>query len=105
MGESVSFIIYAAILISPRAPTKPSTRKPARLTTIIIALLYLGDADDVHALPNQDKRAGRTDQHSLDKLMELAKMVKQESRKVENLKQVYITWVRVPWEGCNVTAN
>jgi hypothetical protein len=59
----------------------------------------------VHALPNQDKRAGRTDQHSLDKLMELAKMVKQESRKVENLKQVYITWVRVPWEGCNVTAN
>ncbi len=30
-----------------RAPTKPSTRKPARLTTIIIALLYLGDAVDV----------------------------------------------------------
>ena len=45
----------------------------------------------VHALPNQDKRAGMTNQRSLDKRLELAKMVKRESRKVENLKQVYIT--------------
>ena len=41
--ETVPFIIK----FSPRAPPKPSTRKPARLTTIIIALLYLGDAVDV----------------------------------------------------------
>jgi hypothetical protein len=57
----------------------------------------------VHALPNQDKRAGMTNKKGLDKLLELAKMVKRESRKVENLKQVYITWVRVPWERCNVS--
>ena len=56
-------------------------------------------------MPNQNKRDGKTDQHSQNKLMELEKKVQQESKTVANLKQVYITRVRVPWEGCNVTAN
>jgi hypothetical protein len=41
--ETVPFIIK----FSPRAPTKPSTRKPTRLTTSLIAPMYLGDAVDV----------------------------------------------------------
>jgi len=41
--ERIPFIIK----ISPRAPTKPKTRKPTRLTMLVIALLYLGDAVDM----------------------------------------------------------